>query len=161
MNDILGDKQQTNGEDKWHTNVEKLSFAEQFSLNLTGTPSNLVANCTDVEFRCQLVDHNKSISDNVRPSSIWWTFRGANVSALTLPGGRVTNSNLSLSILNVDCSQFGIHNGEYNCHFANSDVETSNQISSVVSSINSSNISLDIYGKSKQYAHFGSFANMC
>jgi len=54
----------------------------------------------------------------------------------------VTNQNLSLSILNVDCCQYGTHNGDFMCHSATSDLETTNQISST---FGSSNVSLDIY----------------
>lgn len=117
-------------------------------LNVSVTPSNLVANCTDVEFRCEVlgldseVDSSSSEGSRAPPSTAWWTFRGANVSAVTLPGGRVTNPNATLSILNVDCSQYTLHDGDYMCHTALADLETSNQLAPVLTS---ANISLDIY----------------
>lgn len=101
-----------------------------------------------MEFRCEVLglDSEVDSSEGSRPpSTAWWTFRGSNVSAVTLPGGRVTNQNASLSILNVDCSQYTIHNGDYMCHTALADLETSNQLAPAV--LSSANISLDIYGK--------------
>lgn len=116
-------------------------------------PANLVANCTDVEFRCQVLGLDSEVdSENSRPpSSAWWTFRGSNVSSITLPGGRVTNPNQSLSILNVDCCQYSVHNGDYMCHTAvTADLETSNQLVPVLSS---ANVSLDIYGEILEANH--------
>lgn len=149
--DIDEDISQPTASDKLPANTENgkpLSAATaKFWLNVTVTPSNLVANCTDVEFRCEVLALDTEVdSENSRPpSTAWWTFRGSNVSSLTLPGGRVTNQNQSLSILNVDCSQYMLHNGDYMCHTAvNPDFDTNNQLSPVLSS---ANISLDIYGE--------------
>lgn len=81
--------------------------------------SLLVPNCTTVEFKCQIqLNSTDDLSLNI--STIWWSFRGNNVSSSTLPGGRVINSENSLhsktSVLNVECAQFGVHDGNYKCH---------------------------------------------
>lgn len=116
-----------------------------YSLNLNVKPTKLVANCTDVEFRCELFSLNDTFSNvSFAKSSIRWTFRGSNVSSLTLPGYRITVENPILSILNIDCAQFEIHNGDFMCHYSTLDVDASGQPLLVM---NSKNLSLDIYGK--------------
>lgn len=101
------------------TSVVPIDYTVSYSLNLTVTPSseaNHYVNCTDVEFRCEAASNETDLF-SAKPLSIWWTFQGINVSASTLPGGRVTNEN-NASVLSVSCAQFGIHNGEYQCHSA-------------------------------------------
>lgn len=146
--DIDDDVSQPTASDKLPANSENSKplsgEAAKLWLNVTVTPANLVANCTDVEFRCEVLglDSEADSENNRPPSTAWWTFRGSNVSSVTLPGGRVTNQNASLSILNVDCCQYSVHNGDYMCHTAVTadHLETGNQLSSA-------NVSLDIYGE--------------
>lgn len=137
--------------------------AFRYELHLNATPSNPVVNCTDMEFRCelfnldQLENNNWNNVENIdqtlqqsRLPTIWWTFRGSNVSAITLPGGRVTNEKSNLSILNIDCAQFGIHNGDYMCHISDNDDPLSSlsfSSSSSSSIISSGKSALEIYGK--------------
>ena len=138
------------------TIVNSLSIPE-FILNLTAS-SSFVSNCTDVEFYCEILLPSKSIPDNVNnqinSSTIWWTFRGQNVSSSTLPGGRVINrpDNLYLSILNIECAQFGVHDGDYSCHSSSSsslssstEISGSQQQFSIIT--NSSNLHFEISGK--------------
>lgn len=135
--------------------------AFRYELHLNATPSNPVVNCTDMEFRCelfnldQLENNNWNNVENIdqtlqqsRLPTIWWTFRGSNVSAITLPGGRVTNEKSNLSILNIDCAQFGIHNGDYMCHISDNDDPLSSlsfSSSSSSSIISSGKSALEIY----------------
>ncbi|KAH9423329.1 C6 finger domain-containing protein, variant, partial [Dermatophagoides pteronyssinus] len=142
-------------ENSLSTNVNSLSIPE-FILNLT-TSSSFVSNCTDVEFYCEILLPSKSIPDNVNnqiiqinSSTIWWTFRDQNVSSSTLPGGRVINrpDNLYLSILNIECAQFGVHDGDYSCHSSSS------------SSLSSLSSSTEISGSQQQFSIITNSSNL-
>ncbi|OTF74086.1 hypothetical protein BLA29_003394 [Euroglyphus maynei] len=117
----------------------------EYVLNLN-VSSSFVSNCTDVEFYCE-ISSLKPIADNpiINSSVIWWTFRGQNVSSSTLPGGRVINrqDNTHLSILDIECAQFGVHDGDYRCHsssLSSTEISGSQQFSIT----NSSNLHFEI-----------------
>lgn len=123
--------------------ADLLSIPE-FVLNLNAS-SSFVSNCTNVEFYCEIIPL-KPITDNplLNSTAIWWKFRGQNVSSSTLPGGRVINrqDNIHLSILNIECAQFGIHDGDYSCHSSSSYTEISGSQHFFIT--NSSNLYFEI-----------------
>lgn len=136
-----------NEKDYSNTEINDL-FAnnEIFTLNLTVNPSSLVVNCTEIEFRCIIVSNETDFSSKNVP--IWWTFQGVNVSASTLPNGRITNEN-NASILGVTCAQFGIHAGVYQCHSYGSDTGNSLKTSS-------NNVTLNIHSKFTKHRNLSS-----
>lgn len=115
------------------------------------TSSLLVPNCTTVEFKCQIQALNNTDNLSLNISTIWWSFRGNNVSASTLPGGRVINSENSFhsktSILNVECAQFGVHDGDYKCHSSASFSFDADGIQPQHTIISSNSLNFNISGK--------------
>ncbi|KAF7495583.1 Tyrosine-protein phosphatase 69D [Sarcoptes scabiei] len=115
-------------------NLQHSPFEDQIILRLN-ISSTSISNCSDVEFVCEILSASLKYDSNV----LWWKFRNRNISSTALPGGHVINRDQpQSSVLNIECAQFGVHDGNYQC-FSSSNVSGSNPIVK-----NSSEVHLDI-----------------
>lgn len=122
-------------------NLQHSPFEDQIILRLN-ISSTSISNCSDVEFVCEILSASLKYDSNV----LWWKFRNRNISSTALPGGHVINRDQpQSSVLNIECAQFGVHDGNYQC-FSSSNVSGSNPIVK-----NSSEVHLDISGMCNFY----------